>query len=279
MTFVRDPLATPQGDVIDVVLANPDAQPIEPPSGPRVFVRTIAAPPGWPWEQQRAANLDARHSAPLPLGEVAMQLRRIEAWRPGQAARYAAFYVRRGEVRGRLETLVEVAGRPERVTFLAPGEQQRLARRFALTAVAAFAITAVIVLSIVSAVLSRERAEAQLQAAEAAASAKLARARAIRTLRAQSEALDAADRGGRLDAVLADLAWASAAKTPDARIEAWRWQGGLMAVESRGEASPFTTTDRLIQKAPKPLRKRVWLWGVGPAPRTGPVAALPSASR
>lgn len=246
---------------------------------PKVFVRTIAAPPGWPWEQQRAASLDARHGAPLPLGEVAMQLRRIEAWRPGQAARYAAFYVRRGEVRGRLETQVDVAGQLQRVTFLAPGEQQRLARRFAYTAIAACVVVAVIFLSIVSAMFSRQEAEAQLQAAEAAASAKLRQARAFHTLRAQSEALDASDRGERLNTVLADLAWASTAKAPDARIEAWRWQGGLMAVEARGDASPFTATDRLIQKSPKALHKRVWLWGVGPAPRTSPVSALPSATR
>jgi hypothetical protein len=275
MTLPRALRVATDRDDADFTLRESEPKPVE----PKVFVRTIAVPPGWPWEQQRAANLDARHGAPLPLGEVAMQLRRIEAWRPGQAARYAAFYVRRGEVRGRLETTVEVGGQPERVTFLGPGEQQRLARRFAFTAVAAFVVVAVIALSVVHAVLSRDQAEAQLQAAEAAASVKLRQARAIRTLRAQSEALDAADRGERIDTVLADLAWASSAKAPEARIEAWRWQDGLMAVEVRGDASPFTTTDRLIQKAPKPLRKRVWLWGVGPAPRTGPVAALPSNSR
>ncbi len=275
MTFVRDLRATPKGDAVDFVLSDPDSTSIE----SKVFVRTISAPSGWPWEQQRAASLDARHGAPLPLGEVAMQLRRIEAWRPGQAARYAAFYIRRTEVRGRLETQVDLAGQPQRITFLAAGEQRRLARRFAITAAAAFVVVAAIALSVVTAVLSRDRAEAQLQTAEAAAVQKLRQARAIRTLRAQSEALDAADRGERLDTVLADLAWASTAKTPEARIEAWRWRGGLMAVEARGDASPFTTTDRLVQKAPRPLRKRVWLWGVGPAPRSGPISALPSAPR
>lgn len=254
-------------------------RPERPIADPKIFVRTIAAPPGWPWEQQRAASLDARHGAPLPLGEVVMQLRRLETWRPGQAAQYAAFYVRRGEVRERLDAEVQVAGQLQHVTFLAPGEQRRLARRLAFTALGAFVIVAVIALSLVNAVLSRERAEAQLQAAEAAATVKLRQARAVRILRAQSEALDAADRGERLDKVLADLAWASTARAPEARIETWRWQGGLMAVEARGDAAPFVATDRLIQKAPKPLRKRVWLWGVGPAPRAAPVSAQPKAWR
>jgi len=253
--------------------------PEQPVAEPKIFVRTISAPPGWPWEQQRAAGLDARHGAPLPLGEVAMQLRRLEVWRPGQAARYAAFYVRRGEVRGRLDAEVHVAGQPQHVTFLAPGQQQRLARRLAFTTLGAFVIVAVIALSLVNAVLSRERAETQLQTIEAAAIVKLRQARVIRTLRAQSEALDAADRGERLDKVLADLAWASAARAPGARIEAWRWRDGLMAVEVRGDAAPFTATDRLIQKAPAPLRKRVWLWGVGPAQRVAPVSAQPKARR
>ncbi|KRA57819.1 hypothetical protein ASD79_16020 [Caulobacter sp. Root655] len=249
------------------------------PAEPKIFVRTVAAPPGWPWDQRRVAILDARHGAPLPLGEVAMQLRRIESWRPGQAGRYAAFYVRRGDVHGRLETELEVAGQSQRVVFLAPGEHQRVARTLGLAAFATFVVVAVIALSTVNAVLSRGRAEAQLQAAEAAAATKLRQAQAIRASRAQSEALDAVDRGERLDTVLTDLAWASTAKAPGARIEAWRWQGGLMAVEVRGEASPFTATDRIIQKAPKPLRKRVWLWGVGPASRERPVSASPSAAR
>lgn len=272
----------PVGNLRIVAEEAPDHAPPHPEqliADPKIFVRTIAAPPGWPWEQQHAAGLDARHGAPLPLGEVAMQLRRLEAWRPGQAARYAAFYVRRGEVRGRLDAEVHVAGQPQHVTFLAPGEQRRVARRLTFAALGAFVIVAVIALSLVNAFLSRERAEAQLQAAEAAATTKLRQARAIRTLRAQSEALDAADRGERLDKVLADLAWASTARAPEARIEAWRWRDGLMAVEARGDTAPFTATDRLIQKAPKPLRKRVWLWGVGPAPRAVPVSAQPRAWR
>lgn len=242
---------------------------------PKIFVRTIAVPPAWPWEQQRAARLDARHGAPLPLGEVAMQLRRIEPWRPGQGARYGAFYVRRGEVRGRMEAQVEVAGQQRRVVFLGPGEQQRAARTLIVVAVAAFAIMAVIALSIAAAVLSHDRAEAQLQAAEAAGAAALRQARTIHALKAQSEALDSIDRGARLDAVLADLAWASHARAPDARIEAWRWRDGLMAVEARGETPPFNAVDRLVQRAPSPLRKRVWLWGVGPAPRDRATAAAP----
>lgn len=242
-------------------------------TGPKIFVRTIAVPPAWPWEQHRAAGLDARHGAPLPLGDVAMQLRRIEPWRPAHGGRYAAFYVRRGEVRGRMEAQVEVAGQLRRVVFLGPGEQQRAARAVVLVAVVAFVVVAAIALSVAAAMLSRDRAEAQLQTAEAAGTAALRQARGVHALKAQSEALDSVDRGSRLDAVLADLAWASSAKAPDARIEAWRWQGGLMAVEARGEASPFIATDRLVQKAPKPLRKRVWLWGVGPAPRDRPVSA------
>jgi hypothetical protein len=246
---------------------------------PKVFVRTFLAPPGWPWEQRRMAELDARHGAPVALSDVAMKLQAMEAWRPGQSRRYGAFYVRRAEVVDRLETEVDVAGRSCRVVFLAPGRQRKMARDALIAGGAACAVMALISLSVAGAVLSRQRAETRLEALEVQARSDLRQARAISAQRAQAEALDAADRGDRLGVALDDLVWASTAKAPDARIEAWRWEKGLMAVEARGETSPFVATDRTIARSPRPLRRRVWLWGVGPAPRTTPVAAVPAGER
>ncbi|MBO9709876.1 MAG: hypothetical protein J7521_16870 [Caulobacter sp.] len=257
----------------------PQLTPEEATPPPKVFVRTFLAPPGWPWEQRRMAELDARHGAPVALSDVAMRLQATEVWRPGQSRRYGAFYVRRAEVVDRLETEIDLAGRPCRVVFLAPGHQRRMARNALIAGGAACAVVALISVSLGGAWLSRQRAEARLEALEVQARAELRQARTVNAQRAQAEALDEADRGESLGVALNDLAWASAARAPDARIEAWRWEKGLMAVEARGEVAPFVATDRMVARSPKPLRRRVWLWGVGPAPRTAPVSAAPLGGR
>ena len=79
---------------------HPNRYPIESPhpprsaAGPTIFVRTFTTPPGLPWDQSRVAMLEVRSGAPLPLGEVIYQLRRLDPWFVGRSARYAAFYVR-----------------------------------------------------------------------------------------------------------------------------------------------------------------------------------------
>ena len=55
---------------------------------PQVLVRVIVTPPGAPWEQARAAKLDAQHGAPLPISELIHQLRRLAPWAPGRPGRY-----------------------------------------------------------------------------------------------------------------------------------------------------------------------------------------------
>ena len=56
---------------------------------PQVFVRVFQAPAGMPWEQGRAARLEARHGSPLPIADVMHQVKRLGAWSLGQPGRYA----------------------------------------------------------------------------------------------------------------------------------------------------------------------------------------------
>lgn len=85
-------------------LVDEDAQP--PRAEPNVLVRTLVVPPGAPWVQQRAAMLEARHSAPLPIESLVLSLMRLEGWRPGRPGRYAACYVLARDFAGRLTTTV-----------------------------------------------------------------------------------------------------------------------------------------------------------------------------
>jgi hypothetical protein len=214
------------------------------PPPPRVFARTVQAPAGWPWEQVRGAQLAARHEAPLPMDQVRLRLKRLTPWRPTQGALFAACYVRASEIRERFETEVEVEGRRVQVVFEPPEALARRARRSLLVGAAAAAVAALLFVSIAGALLAHAQGEEQLAAMERDATVKLQRAEAAQLVRRQSAALTAVSPGDRVAVPLTDLAWAMAARGPDARIQAWRWDHGVSRVEARGVTSPFTDPRR-----------------------------------
>jgi hypothetical protein len=232
---------------------------------PQIFVRKISTPAGLPWNQSRAAALEARLGAPLPLGEVVYQLRRLEPWSPGQPARWAAFYLRAQAVGDRLEASPLVDGEAVSIVFLSSAERGRRSRRLLMLASGTAAAVAVVILSIGAVLTSRDAAATELSAAEQIASSRLAQARGVQVQKDQTRELDAAGlRGLRLGAVLSDLAWTASAKAPEARILSLHWDHGFMAFEVKSEGAPFTRLDRAIRKADKVGPGGVTLWGVGP---------------
>lgn len=241
----------------------PDAKP-EPKPQPKVFVRTLLAPPGMPWEQGRTAELDARLSSPLPAGDVVYQLRRLEAWRPGSPARFAAFYVLARDVDGRLETHAQVDGRDVRVVFESAEVSASRARRFGAVGLACGVIVFAAVLVVGLAIGRRAELEGKLAAAEQQADVKLRGASAKARLKAQDQALRTwRDKGAPMSEVLADLAWISSAKAGDAQVDGVHWDHGLLAVEATGARPPLVVFgDRRLQRSTKPIRPGVFLWAV-----------------
>ncbi|WP_165189879.1 hypothetical protein [Caulobacter soli] len=219
-----------------------------PAAPPRVFTRAIQAPAGWPWEQRHGAQLAARHEAPLPMDQVHLQLKRLTPWRSNQSALFAACYVRVSEIQERFEADVEVEGRRAQVVFEPPEAQARRARRALLVGVAAAGVAALLVVSVAGALLARAQGEEQLATLEHDAAVKLQRAEASQLVRRQSAALVAASPEDRVSSPLTDLAWAMAARGPDARIETWRWDHGVSQVEARGETSPFIDLHRTVTR-------------------------------
>lgn len=233
---------------------------------PQIFVRTLSAPAGLPWDQSRAVALEARLGAPLPLGEVVYQLRRLEPWTPGKPARFAAFYVRAQAIGHRLSARPHVDGEPVAVEFLSRAERQRRSKRFLFQASVAGGVTAVLLASLATVLSVRSEGATELAAAEQSAAMKLGQAKSLQRLKDQTRMLDGLGlRGRSLDAVLRDLAWAASAKAPDAHILSVRWEHGLMAFEVKGDATPFTLADRPMRKAEGPVHSGITLWGVGPA--------------
>lgn len=240
--------------------------PVEPAARPQVFARAIVTPPAPPWEQARAANLEAQHGAPLPLAELLHRVKRLSSWGPGRPGRFAVLYVRAKEVRHPFEATADVEGQTVKVSFGAGGERVRRVQGGALVLLLLVAIGAVLGTSAALAIGARTRVEARLETAEKLGASKLAAATAYRNQVLQAHDLRSAlGRGRPIADLVEDLAWVATAKTPEARLAAVHWQGGVMAVEVRGDQPPFAVADRQLERAPHPLRPGVWLWGVGSA--------------
>jgi hypothetical protein len=253
------------------VTALQNTYPIESPEpaaravGPTIFVRTFTAPPGLPWDQRRVANLEARSGAPLPLTEVVYQLQRLAPWSVGRSARYAAFYVHSRDAVKPFQSTVDVDGRPVRVNFAPPEDARR--RVMGLAALAS--VTAGVALAVSAAVSTawsvRTETESRLDTLAKVAAAKTRTARELDRQRKLARSLAAEGVGGlQLDVVLADLDWAARARAPDAAIRGFHWDHGHMAVEVRGDGSPFIVNDRTIVRTDKPISGHDWLWGVEP---------------
>jgi len=267
-------------DPLDAAIS-PEVAASEAVPGPKVFVRTILVPAGFPWEQSQGADLEARNGSPLPIADVVYRLKRLDGWRPGAPGRFASFYVLAREIDGQLEAAAQVDGKSIGVTFVSAAEDGRRAKLLGAVGVVVAAVSFGLVLSIGLAMTRRAEITASLEIAEQKAQVKFKGARVKERLQAQDLALTAwPDKGARLGEVLADIAWVSSARDPSVRIEALHWDRGYIAVEARGMTAPMLLTgERTLERSAKPIRSGVWLWGL--EARTinpsidAPIAALP----
>jgi hypothetical protein len=231
-------------------------------AGPQVFLRTHVTPPGAPWDQSRAADLEAMNGAPLSLDLITMSTRRIDNWRPGQPGRFATAYVRSSEVGEALAVTRALGGRMLTFRFEPPAVREQRVRANMLSLGAA-GLALVLVLWAVSAALgARARREADLQALEAQAERVEAEARGTAAQARDQALLDAEGlRGRTISAALEDLAWASRARAPAAKVASVRWKDGVFSVEAQGDKTPFVTVDRGVSASPG-LRPGHTAWAV-----------------
>ena len=95
----------------------------------------------------------------------------------------------------------------------------------------------------------RGRDDVALRDFEQQAAAAETNARSLAERRAQSARLDALGmRRKTLQTFLDDLAWASRAKDPKAQITGLQWSPEHMRIRATGQASPFASADRDVQK-------------------------------
>jgi hypothetical protein len=114
-----------------------------------------------------------------------------------------------------------------------------------------------------TALKARSDALAQADAIEQALDAKARLAERLTRKREYARALRAAaGRAAPVGDVLADFAWATSVRNPDAKVVALHWDHGFLAAETRGATPPFEVPAETLEKSDRPIRSGVWLWGV-----------------
>ncbi len=230
----------------------------------RPFTRVIAAPPAWPWDQMRAARLEAMHTSPLSGGDTNLVLRRLKPWAPGQPAEFAAIYLRATDTPPAGGFDVEVQGRKLHIDMLSPAARGAALREKAWL-IGSVAIVALALVGLTGLALQRRTAlDDRLTALETRLDRDVRKARIVAHSKRDAEALaelQLAPQG--VDRVLADLNRVTIAKVAGARIDAFYWRKGYWAVESHGDARPVEGPGLVVQRSAKPVRRDVWLWAGG----------------
>jgi hypothetical protein len=233
------------------------------PVQPQVFRRLITTPPAPPWSQARAAQLEARHGAPLPIAELMFRTKRLEGWSPSKQGRFVALYIRAREYQAPFETTVDIDGVSVSVSFGSSRRHAQQARTVGIAMALALVTVAICAVAIIQATNVRMQVTSGLDALDVASSAKLRKLQALE--QQQLEEVDLQQTVGdaaNLEQFGADLAWIASAKRSDARIVGFHWDHGVTAIEARGQTSPFVLTERPVQRSAQPLSPGVWLWGL-----------------
>ncbi|ATQ43428.1 hypothetical protein [Caulobacter mirabilis] len=211
--------------------------------------------------------MEARLNAPLPLDVMTFLLKRLEPWRPGTPGRYAAIYARRADVEGGASATAYLDGRPIPVRFLSAERQREQLKLLGAVAGGTTILVFLLVISTASVLSTRSEATLRLEQLEQTTQRRLVEVRRREALAAQVQALEAADLEPlRASAVLSDLDWAAGALAPEVSLEAVYREGALLAVEVRGDQTPFAAADRTVQRSDAQVRRGVWLWGVTASP-------------
>lgn len=224
------------------------------------FTRVVTTPPAWPWDQARAARLEAQHTSPVSGGDITILVRRLKPWAFNEPGEYVAVYLRAGDATGD-GLYIEVQGRRLRIDLPSRARREALIKERAIQ----LGCAAVIVLAFVGltmlALQRRAALEDRLAQAEVRVQRLARQSQGVANAKADARALASLDlRGQTIDSVIQDLNRVSMSMTDDARIDAFFWRKGYWAVEARGDTPPVRGMDGDLQKSVKPVRRGVWLW-------------------
>jgi hypothetical protein len=224
------------------------------------FTRVMTTPPAWPWDQTRAARLEAHHTSPVSGGDITILVRRLKPWAFNEPGEFVAVYVRAGDAVGD-GIDIEVQGRRVRVELPSRAKRDAMLKERAVQ----IGCVVVLVLAFVGLTMLALQRRASLEERIAQAEVRVQRltrqSQGLLNAKADARALAAIDvKGQTIDQVISDLNRVSMSMNEDARIEAFYWRKGYWAVEARGEEPPVRGMDGDLQKSVKPVRRGVWIW-------------------
>ena len=225
------------------------------------FTRLVTAPPSWPWDQARAARLEAQHTSPVSGDDVSIVVRRLKPWALGQDGKFVAIYLRGVDIRQGLKFDIDIQGQRLTVDMPSPGQKTAQTQERAwYIGLAGGAIACVLLMGVIT--VQRRGAEADhLADIENQLQRKAHEAEGVARAKGDAQALAELGLGNRsLDRALSDLKQLSLKHDPATRIDAFYWNKGYWAVEARGTAAPIKDATVPLQRSAKPVRKDVWLW-------------------
>lgn len=229
----------------------------------KIFARVIEIPPGAPWDQYRAARLDAVHGAPLAAGDVAFALKRLSPWRPRTSARYGVAYRRKSEPG--VSDIVEVmlVGRPVRFRF--PGQAARADGNLVATGVLGALAAAALLAGGLKAVEARAAKAEALTRLEARAAVLVRQDRRDRQARAEAALIRRADGEGRGFADLtSDLWWLGQVRNAEVALRRIQWSRGAMVITGFGAETLIAGAERPVHALGDAAGLRTWRIGALP---------------
>ena len=226
----------------------------------RPFTRVLATPPGWPWDQSRAAMLEARHTSPVTNDGVNIIIRRLKPWGLGEGGEFVAIYLRIGDAMPAQGFDIDVRGRSIHIDLPSRAARaEQLKDQIARTA--AVVLMVVVVLGLVTLAFERRAAlDDRLTDAALRIEHEAREAHAMARAKQDAEALSELGVDDGLDHTVNDLTYVTTAKDPAARVDAFYWSKGFWAVEAHGNDAPVKDTGLSLQKSAKPVHPGVWLW-------------------
>lgn len=224
------------------------------------FTRVVTTPPAWPWDQVRAARLEAQHTSPVSGGDITILVRRLKPWAFNEPGEFVAVYLRAGDATGDGFD-VEVQGRRLRIDLPSRAKREAMVKERAVQ-VGCLAVVILAFVGLTMLALQRRAAlEERLAQAELRVQRLTRQSQGVANAKADARALAALDvQDQTIDRVVQDLNRVSMSMNTDARIETYYWRKGYWAVEARGDAPPVRGMDAELQKSVKPVRRGVWLW-------------------
>lgn len=219
-------------------MANPE--PVRDDRGePNCFVRSFVVPAASPWDQHRAAMLNARVNSPSNAPDLRIDVRRSEPWRPNQPGRFCAAYVRAAELPQPFVVERPVEGRIVEFRFTSPRIER--AQRLLLLRDVALGVALLISLTLAVGKLVEVRS-ARAEALARAIQSEHAVLRAAAEQRQETRTvgrLVAAGLDGRSGGdLIRDLGWLARSRTAGVKLQSVEWDRGAMTVTASGTAPP-----------------------------------------